>query len=288
MTVDELDLWDKVSRKMFVSIQPDGIINQFEGHEKLEEFPWKKDGKLDHKVVNQVLEQQGGQLNQYKVSKQADVLMLFYLFSTEELKELLERIGYKFDSSMIPLNILHYTPQMAHNSTLSRITHAWVLSRLDRANAWKLLYGVNTKPISEKLTEQNFLPNSWDMFLEALSSDYFDIQGGSTPEGIHIGAMAGTLDIVQRCYTGLVIKDHILWLDPKLPDSVKRLSFNIRFRKQSLRIEITHAEAVITALQALAEPIRIAFAGKVHELTNSQSLRFSLINEPQQELNSTK
>ena len=29
-----------------------------------------------------------------------------------------------------------------------------------------------------------------------------DTQGGTTKEGIHLGAMAGTIDILQRCYTG--------------------------------------------------------------------------------------
>ena len=56
--------------------------------------------------------------------------------------------------------------------------HAWVLARSDRRQ-------------------------SWEFFLEALESDIADIQGGTTAEGIHLGAMAGTLDLLQRCYTGL-------------------------------------------------------------------------------------
>lgn len=274
---DEFNLWEKISRNMFLPIQENGIINQFEGHESLQEFPWKIDGgKLDHAMVEKVLERQGGHLNQYKVSKQADVLMLFYLFSASELRELIERLRYKYSAEMIPRNIVYYTPQMAHNSTLSRITHAWVLSRLDRKHAWELLYGINSKPISNKLTEQNFLPQSWDIFLEALSSDFFDIQGGTTPEGIHLGAMSGTLDIVQRCYTGLVIRDNVLWLEPKLPESMNRLTFTLRYRKQSLRIKITQKEARISALQALAEPVRIGFYGRIHKLTDHQELVFQL------------
>jgi trehalose/maltose hydrolase-like predicted phosphorylase len=35
-------------------------------------------------------------------------------------------------------------------------------------------------------------------FEEALQSDLSDIQHGTTAEGIHLGAMAGTLDLVQR------------------------------------------------------------------------------------------
>jgi trehalose/maltose hydrolase-like predicted phosphorylase len=39
---------------------------------------------------------------------------------------------------------------------------------------------------------------SWNLFREALESDICDIQGGTTHEGIHLGAMAGTVDIVQQ------------------------------------------------------------------------------------------
>jgi len=35
--------------------------------------------------------------------------------------------------------------------------------------------------------------DSWDLYLEALTSDYIDIQGGTTKEGIHAGVMAGTV-----------------------------------------------------------------------------------------------
>jgi len=147
---------------------------------------------------------------------------------------------------------------------------------MNRRDAWKLLYGINAKPVSEKFKLEDILPHSWDVFLEALSSDFLDIQGGTTPEGIHLGAMSGTLDIVQRCYTGLVIRDKVMWLNPRLPDSLESLSFNLRFRKQSLRIEITQSEAKISALHALVEKVQIGFRGKVHTLKDDQSLKFSL------------
>ena len=34
---------------------------------------------------------------------------------------------------------------------------------------------------------------SWELFLDAVGSDYNDIQGGTTAEGIHTGVMAATL-----------------------------------------------------------------------------------------------
>ena len=44
------------------------------------------------------------------------------------------------------------------------------------------------------------------------TGDVGDIQGGTTKEGIHLGAMAGTVDLVQRGQTGLQIRHDMLHL----------------------------------------------------------------------------
>ena len=68
-----------------------------------------------------------------------------------------------------------------------------------------------------------------------------DIQGGTTEEGIHLGAIVGPVDLLQRCYTGLEIRDDVLWLNPRLPDKhLKSFAFSIRYRDRWLTIEVTH------------------------------------------------
>ena len=52
-----------------------------------------------------LLESENDSANRYKVSKQADVLMLFYLFSAEELREVLEHLGYSLEPEAIPRNV---------------------------------------------------------------------------------------------------------------------------------------------------------------------------------------
>ena len=73
--------------------------------------------------------------------------------------------------------------------------------------------------------------SSWERFLVALESDVGDVQGGTTKEGIHLGVMAGTLDLVQRVYLGAEIRDGVLLLRaeadrparrPVVPDAVPR------------------------------------------------------------------
>jgi alpha,alpha-trehalase len=80
---------------------------------------------------------------------------------------------------------------------------------------------------------------SWDLFVSALMSDIADIQGGTTPEGIHLGAMAGTVDLVQRGYTGLEIRGDHLRLDPAIPPELGRLDCHIRYRRRWIDLSVT-------------------------------------------------
>ena len=87
MRREEVEKWDDISRKMRVVFHDDGIISQFEGYGDLKEFDWEGYRKRygDIHRLDRILEAEGDTTNRYKVSKQADVLMLFYLLSAEEL-----------------------------------------------------------------------------------------------------------------------------------------------------------------------------------------------------------
>ena len=94
LTTDELAHWDDISRRMYVPFHGDGIISQFEGYEQLAELDWERYrmryGNIQR--LELILEAENDSANRYKLSKQADVLMLFYLFSSEELGELFARL----------------------------------------------------------------------------------------------------------------------------------------------------------------------------------------------------
>jgi trehalose/maltose hydrolase-like predicted phosphorylase len=133
--------------------------------------------------------------------------MPFYLLSADELLALLDRLGCPLQPASIPRNVDYYLRRTSHGSTLSGVVHAWVLARSDRLGSWRF-------------------------FTEALASDVHDVQGGTTAEGIHLGAMAGTVDLAQRCYTGLETRQDVLWLNPSLPEELDGLDFDVRYRGQ--------------------------------------------------------
>ena len=88
LTDEEIHTWEEMSRRMFVPFHADGIISQFEGYEELEELDWaglrSRYGNIQR--LDRILRAEGDDPNRYKASKQADTVMLFYLFPDAELQ----------------------------------------------------------------------------------------------------------------------------------------------------------------------------------------------------------
>ena len=118
------------------------------------------------------------------------------------------------------------------------------------------------------------MAKSWDLFNEALKSDVADVQGGTTPEGIHLGAMAGTIDLIQRCYTGIWIRNDILWINPDLPEKLMRLKMKLYFLGHSLCLDITHDKMKIQSLKSPAPPIKIGINQHIIELATEEEKEF--------------
>lgn len=250
----EIDHWREMSLKMKVLIDANGIIQQFEGYDQLKEIDLKdyeqKYGDLQ--LIEKYLLQEGKDLLDYKISKQADVLMLFYLFSAEELEEIFQQLGYSFDHAMIPKNIDYYLKRTAHGSSLSRVVHSWVAARCDRRESWRL-------------------------FEKALQCDVSNLRAGSTAEGIHLGAMAGTVDLVLRGYPGIVTRDDILWFDPILPDAMEELSFQLHYRRQTLFCRFTKTHATISVCPTGSmEAIQFGFIYRIYTIRPGESKTFEL------------
>ena len=250
----EIDRWQNVSRKLRVPFHDDGIISQFEGYDALEELDWQGYARKygDIRRLDRILEAEGDTPNRYKLSKQADVLMLFYLFSADELALLFEQLGYPFGRDSIPRNIDYYLARTSDGSTLSGVVHSWVLARSDRRRSWRL-------------------------FRRALDSDVADIQGGTTPEGIHVGAMGGTIDLVQRCYLGMETRANTLHFDPALPEGLHGVKVRLRYRRQLLEVEADHEVLRISSGAFTTAPITLAYRGHYRDVAPGDSYEFRLI-----------
>lgn len=265
---DEIKLWKDMSKRMYVPVMKSGVIAQFDGYEDLEEFPGFKNGKIDLDVLKEELAKNNGYLNQYKVSKQADLLMLGYLFTQQELDQIIQHLGYNKELASLERMAQYYIPRTSNQSTLSRLALVWVMSRTHPDSNRKVSKSTSngnssgdTSTSSESADSQQ--KSYSEVFYAALGSDYYDVASrGTTKAGIHIGAMGGTADIVQRCYMGLSVHDGVLWLDPALPAELARIAFSVRFRGQIIRLDLNHGKLYIEASHSIMEPVLIGFQGR--------------------------
>jgi trehalose/maltose hydrolase-like predicted phosphorylase len=248
----ELARWDEISRKLKVPFHEGDIISQFEGYADLEELDWESYERRyeSSERLDRILEAEGDSVNRFKASKQADVLMLFYLLSFEELTDTFGRLGVRFDEDILAKNIDYYLARTSHGSTLSRLVHSWVLARSDRRR-------------------------SMELFREVLRSDLHDIQGGTTPEGIHLGAMAGTLDLLQRGYSGMeAAADGTLSFKPSLDPAIGRLDFCVYFHRRWIEVSIEDGHLRLTSEVTTRPPVRVAFRGEEAWLASGETREF--------------
>jgi trehalose/maltose hydrolase-like predicted phosphorylase len=254
LTEEEISLWREMMHKMFVPFHGDGLISQFEGYETLQELDWDAYRAKYENIqrLDRILRAEGNSPDHYKLAKQADTLMLFFLFPEERLKRLFSQLGYDYLPDTAARNIAYYDKRTSHGSTLSYIVHAGVEADLEPQG-------------------------SWDMFIEALESDVGDIQGGTTREGIHMGVMAGTLDLIQRGYLGTEISEDVLYFKPKLIDKLDGLFMPMQFRETSIEVTLKDGKLTVSPqTYGLGQTIKVGVNGDVREIPVGESHTFIL------------
>jgi trehalose/maltose hydrolase-like predicted phosphorylase/beta-phosphoglucomutase-like phosphatase (HAD superfamily) len=254
---EEVDRWRDITAKMKVVFHADGVLTQFEGYEDLLEFDWEgyRERYGDISRLDRLLEAEGDSTNRYKLAKQADVLMLLFLLSRSELLSLLAGLGYQVSEEQLARTVDYHLQRTSHGSTLSGVVSAWVLARYQPEEAWRFLQ-------------------------HALESDVADVQGGTTAEGIHLGAMAGTVDILLRCLAGLRPRGEVLRFDPALPPEVKQLKFSVHYRGHRIDVTLVEDHLVVRSRPGGARPIQVLVHDETVELAPGDRHEFSLEQRP--------
>lgn len=254
---DEVQRWERLGRRMAVPFHGDGIISQFAGYEDLAELDWDAYRARYRNIerLDLILEAEGDTTNKYRLSKQADTLMLLYLLGEEELLAVLARLGYSVTADQLGRTVEYYLARTAHGSTLSRVAHASVLAGTDPERAW-------------------------DSFRDVLDADLDDTQGGTTQTGIHLGAMAGSIDLVQRTFAGMRLTGNALVFAPRLPGEVRSVGFRVRYRDQLLDVALTPERLEVTAAAGGAAPVTIRVGAQEVKLAAGTACRFDTTGAP--------
>ncbi len=251
---DEIKVWADMRHKMFVPFHDETIISQFEGYATLHDLDWDAYRATYHNIqrLDRILKAEGDTPNRYKLSKQADTLMLWYLLSEQELAAVLTQLGYPYSPDIARNTIVYYLDRTTHGSTLSFLVHAAILANYDFAQSWKML-------------------------MTALHSDIGDIQGGTTKEGIHLGVMAGTLNVIQRGYLGMELQDSTLHVRPKPVDQLNGLSFTMQLWGTPLTMEFATGKLRISvAASGAMQSITITVNDTTQQLRSGEHYNFEL------------
>ena len=221
----ELEAWDKIRHNLKLVINDEGIIGQYDGYFGLEELDWDDYRRRYGNVyrMDRILKAEGKSPDHYKVAKQADTLMAFYNLNKEEVDELLAAMGYHLPEDYLDRNLRYYLARTSHGSTLSRVVHSRLAAMVGD------------------------MALSLELYNDALGSDYIDIQGGTTGEGIHAGVMAATVLVAINTYAGLNYRHDHIHLEPNLPDHWKQLSFGLTFKAVRFTFEIGRHQSRIMA-----------------------------------------
>jgi len=217
--------WEDISSKLRLVISEEGIIAQYDGYFELKELDWnyfrKKYGNIYR--MDRLLKAEGKSADDYKVAKQADTLMTFYNLNKETVDSLLSKMGYQLPADYLEKNLNYYLQRTSHGSTLSRVVHTTLANM------------VGNKELG------------WELYSDALSSDFNDIQGGTTGEGIHAGVMAGTVLIAINLFAGVDLSGDTVAINPDLPVAWKSMQLNFDFRGVNFQFKAEKNQVVISA-----------------------------------------
>jgi len=222
---DEIEKWGEIHKKLRLVISKEGILSQYDGYFDLKELDWdhylKKYGNIYR--MDRILKAEGKSADEYKVAKQADTLMTFYNLDKQEVDRILSEMNYHLPKDYLEKSLKYYLARTSHGSTLSRVVHA------------RLANMIGDKKLSLEL------------YFDALTSDFNDIQGRTTAEGIHAGVMAGTIMIAITTYAGVDIRGEVLKVNPRMPDRWNKMKFNLRFKGVRYYFEISDTAVRIKA-----------------------------------------
>lgn len=169
------------------------------------------------------------QVNQIQVSKQADVMVLFYLLEN------------RFSKEVKLANWEYYEPKTLHDSSLSFSTHSVLASDLgDSELAYELFHNAANIDLGPNMK----------------SSDH----------GIHAAAMGGVWQAIVNGFGGVRMLDGKLRIAPRLPRNWGMLQFNIYWKGSRLLIHVTRDKVTISNLSTDSKVLDIQIYDSFYKL----------------------
>lgn len=253
ITEETIERWKHITGNMNVAVR-DGVIQQYDGFLDLKELDWDhyRDKYEDIGRLDRILKAEGLSPDDYQLAKQGDLMMLFYVLPLEIIVDLFADMGVEFTDSTLKRNYDYYLVRTSHGSTLSLIVHSRVaamLGDMDTSLSW---------------------------YSKSLEADINDIQGGTTPEGIHAGLMAGTVTVLLASYAGLNLWGDHVSLKPTLPERWDYLKFNFLFKSDRYYVVLEPSAVKIRVESVDSNSRTVEINGSSINVENNRETTISL------------
>jgi hypothetical glycosyl hydrolase len=217
INIDETYIkWNEKVDKIFLpQINENQIVPQDDTYLSLKEIDLAKYKASD--VVGTIYDDYNmDQINKLQVSKQADVLVLFYLM--ENL----------FSADVKKANFYYYEPKCLHDSSLSLSTHSILASDLQES---KLAY---------------------ELYQRACRIDLGPVMTTSDA-GIHSASFGGMWQCVVNGFVGVRVVNEKLRIQPNLPESWNQAVTKLHWQGQELRLTVTKSSLNVVNLSGNQE-----------------------------------
>lgn len=169
------------------------------------------------------------QICQIQVSKQADVMVLFYLLE-EQFSQAVKKASWDY-----------YEPRCLHDSSLSLSTHSVLACDIGDTEL------------------------GYEMFRKACGIDLSNDDPHSSDAGIHAASYGGLWQCVIYGFGGLRMIGGKLRINPKLPEAWNGLRYSFLWKGQTVSVSITK-ETVTLKKEDNAEEILLEVCGEKHIL----------------------
>lgn len=195
------------------------LVQQFDGYFQLEDTT----AAVLRKRLLDPKEYWGGAYgvaSDTQVIKQADTIMMQYLFADE------------YSQSQLEKNWLYYEPRTEHGSSLSACIYGLVACMIGRQD-WAYDYFMKTAQVDLTGESKTF---AGDLYIG----------------GTHPAANGGAWMVAILGFCGLAIKNNQVTLQPRLPQKWAQVAFKIKYQGQVYQICCLHDGAKITPLPTTA------------------------------------
>jgi trehalose/maltose hydrolase-like predicted phosphorylase len=234
---DEPDTWRDLARRMYTGFDPKtALFEQFKGYFELEDIDLARYGPRIL-PMDMILGRERTQLS--KVVKQADVVMLIYLFWDRWSPEAREA------------NFRYYEPRTSHGSSLSPSIHAAVAARLGD------------------------IETAMRYFRQASEIDLTNNMGNAAG-GVHAAALGGLWQAVVFGFAGLSVRSDGLGFTPHCPQEWRALRFRLVWRGVCLHVDVRPETVEIVAESGEPVVIQVGDASPAR-FVSGQRVRWKLV-----------